>query len=181
MKNFGKAFESDFKNACIEQGIDYTRLKDAGWQGESTVRRFTPRNICDCILFHHSIIVFAELKHRNNSLPFKDITQIEDLRKKWNPESGVFSGVVCCLKREVFFISTVNIDVMQSALGKKSFNADDANTYGLRVVPIVPKGKKKVRPHFLPVMHALIESRRNSVNSRNAQRTAANEEIGCAS
>ena len=148
----GKKFEADIKQAAIEQGIDYTRLKDAGWQGEQTQRRFTSKNICDCILFLDGVILFAELKHRNQSLRFDEITQLDELEKKWKPSSGVYSGVMAMLKGKIFYIPTNKIISMRYRIGKKSFNAKDAGEWGEEIEMIKPKGKRKLRPNLRQVM-----------------------------
>jgi len=156
VKSLGKKFEEDIKKACIEQGIDYTRLRDAGWRGEETERRFTIKNICDCILFFGGAILFAEMKHRKQSLRFDEITQLDDLEKKWNPGVGVYSGVFCMLKGGIYFLSYQNIIDMRAELGKKSFNSNDAHHYGSSVEMIVPKGKRAPRPNVLAVMRMLL-------------------------
>jgi len=142
----GKKFESVIKNACIEQGVDYTRLKDAGWQGEETTRRFTSKNICDCILFYSRKLVFAEIKHRKGALRFDEITQLDELKKKWKPENYIYSGVICQLKGEISFVSTPTIELMQKELGKKSFNSTDAASFGMEIAMVKPHGKRNERP-----------------------------------
>ena len=148
----GKKFEAEFKQACIEQNIDYTRLKDSGWQGETTTRRFTVKNICDCILFKNGVILFAELKHRKGALRFDEITQLDDLEKKWKPSEGVFSGVVAKLKGIIYFIPTEQILLMRDHINKKSFNAGDAEEYGYKLIMFKPKGKRKERALFSELM-----------------------------
>ena len=151
----GKKFEAVIKNACIEQGVDYTRLKDAGWQGEQTTRRFTSKNICDCILFFKRTLLFAEIKHRNGALRFDEITQLDELKKKWNPEAYIYSGVICQLKGEISFVPTPAIESMQKELGKKSFNSTDADAFGIEVNMIKPQGKRNLRPVVSDLMAQL--------------------------
>ena len=153
--NTGKKFEADIKQACIEQDVDYTRMKDAGWTGEQTTRRFTSRNICDAILFYEGALLFAEIKHRQKSLTFKSITQYNELIKKWNPEKNIFSGVIAKLDGRVFFVSTPTITLMIEQLGKKSFNATDASEYGMEIAQVVPKGKKNPRPVIWELINRL--------------------------
>ena len=76
----GKKFEALFVKSCAEQGIDTTRLKDAGWQGEKTIRRFTVKNICDFVLFNGQSLYFLELKYRSKSLRFDEMW----CREQWN-------------------------------------------------------------------------------------------------
>ena len=150
----GKKFEAEIKAACIEQGIDFTRLKDAGWQGEKTQRRFTSKNICDCILFKDGVILFCEVKHRKGALRFDEITQLDELEKKWKPSKGVFSGVLAMLKGKIFYINTNNIIAMQNRIGKKSFNSTDAGEFGIELEMITPKGKRKPRPNMDQVIRS---------------------------
>ncbi len=151
-KNSGKKYEDLIKLPCEEQGVDYTRLKDAGWQGEQTQRRFTSRNICDCILFYRGNLFFVEAKKRAGSLRLDEITQKDDLMKKWNPGSGVFSGVICNLKGVDVFVCTPDLDKIKGNTNKKSFNFKDALAYGYEVARVVPAGKRTPRL----VMHELI-------------------------
>jgi len=146
MKNSGKKLEELIKLAAEEQGIDYTRLKDAGWQGEKTERRFTSKNICDCILFRTPFLFFVEAKSRKTSLRFDEITQLDDLIKKHNPKDKVFSGVICQLKGRMFWIVCTTIIQMRKTIGKKSFNLNDAEHFGIELKMVIPKGKRKARP-----------------------------------
>ena len=145
MKNSGKKFEELFKKSCIEQGLDYTRLKDAGWQGEQTQRRFTSRNICDCIVFNGKTLLFAELKSRKSSLRFDELTQLKDLSPKHKPERNQLAGFVCELNGLWFFLSVTDIEYMSDNIGKKSFNSNDANEYGIAIDGVTPKGCRKAR------------------------------------
>jgi len=98
-KKLGQSLEGMIKLSADEQDVDCTRLKDAGYMGDnSNVRRFTPTNICDFILFQSPAILYAEAKRRDRSLAFKEITQFNDLEKKWKPEKNCYSGLICCLK-----------------------------------------------------------------------------------
>ena len=153
--NTGKKFEADIKQACIEQDVDYTRMKDSGWTGEQTAKRFTSRNICDTILFYNRTLLFSEQKCRAKMLAFKEITQYKDLLTKWNPDKFIFSGVIAKLDGRVFFVSTPTITLMIEQLGKKSFNATDASEYGMEIAQVVPKGKKNPRPVIWELINRL--------------------------
>ncbi len=129
----GKKFEALFVKSCAEQGIDTTRLKDAGWQGEKTIRRFTVKNICDFVLFNGQSLYFLELKYRSKSLRFDEITQREALKKKENSFSVDVTpfascGVVVCLSGRVFYIHVHFLDELEFITGKKSFNAKDCES-----------------------------------------------------
>lgn len=156
--NKGKKLEQKIKQACEEQFIDFTRLRDAGYQpqhGKIEKIRFTPKNICDCILFKNGVILFAEIKRREKSIAFKDITQLEDLQKKWKPDEGVYSGVIIELEGILFFLSTDVIDRMIVEIGKKSFNKNDADHYGLFVPQEIPQGKRTSRPNIGRILNYL--------------------------
>lgn len=96
MKNNGKRFEENWKNSISEE-IFYYRLRDSSntWSnGDKT--RFTPSNICDCIIFDGEILFTLELKStKGKSLPFNNIKehQIKDLL--WCSEfANIVSGFV---------------------------------------------------------------------------------------
>ncbi|UKA12948.1 hypothetical protein [Photobacterium damselae] len=152
----GKNFETSIKDSCITQGVDFTRLKDAGWTGENTARRFTSRNICDFILFDGVSLHFIEAKSRKTSLPFKDLTQLSDLERKQH--STLIPNLYCGFMvefsdaAEYFYFDLATIRQMQSELDKKSFNLNDAKLYGKPIYLFTPPGKKKPR---LDVRHMM--------------------------
>ena len=152
-KKPGKEFEKLVKLSCEEQDIDFTRLRDAGWTGEQTQRRFTIKNICDAILFYKGIIVFVEMKTRKKSLRFDDITQLDDLGKKWKPENGVFSGVLCSLGNELSFVTYNNLLALKLNMIKKSLNHSDTDEYGIQIDRYVPPGKRIAR---LDIKHLML-------------------------
>lgn len=134
----GKNFEAKFKQAANEQNILFVRFRDAGYQGETTTeRRFTIKNIADCFLFNDNLLAICELKKRNSSLAFKDITQYKDLKKvqdfiKTNNYKNAISGLVVCLGNNldhVFFLPTNEIENLQNFTGKKSFNIKDCKLF----------------------------------------------------
>ena len=153
--NTGKKLEAKIKQACIEQDVDYTRMKDAGWNGEQTARRFTSRNICDCILFYNRTLLFAEIKRRAKSLTFASVTQYDDLCDKWLPDKFIYSGVICELDERVFFVSVPAMKSMMDKLGKKSFNATDASEYGMEIAMVVPHKKRTARPVIWELINRL--------------------------
>ena len=136
--NNGKKFEALVRKSAEQQGIDYTRLKDSGWTGEKTTRRFTSKNICDCILFINGYLHFVEIKHRVSSLRFDEITQYDELKKKWKPDIGVYSGVICKLKDRFFYIDFESLEKMKERIPKLSFNADDAEFFGYELTTYKP-------------------------------------------
>ena len=143
--NTGKKLEALIKQSAEELGWDCTRLRDAGWQGEKTQRRFTVKNICDFILFKTPDLFFIEAKSGKTSITFDRLTQQEDLLKKNNPEKRIYAGYICEIKGKWFFLAATAIHFMEINLGKKSFNADDADAYGYELVGYIPNGKRKAR------------------------------------
>lgn len=153
MNTTGKKLEALIKLAAEEQGVDYTRLNDAGHNlsthGGADHQRFTPKNICDCIMFYDGAILFAEVKHRHGALRFDEIKQMDRLGKKWKPEIGVYSGVICQLKGDIYFVSYEELEKMEMQLDKKSFNASDAGNYGIELEMISVPRKRNKRPDIL--------------------------------
>lgn len=156
----GKQFEQEFQLACREQAVLAIRLRDAGYQGiNATERRFTIKNICDFIVFDDSTLFAMELKHRKQSLAFKDITQRKDLIKvndfiEDNSMQNATSGLLVCFGSldKVWWIHISAIDEMISMTGKKSFNHKDcerlSEEHPLLVVAVdtvIPPRKKKPR------------------------------------
>ena len=62
-KNEGKKFEEDFEKSC-PGGWQIIRLKDssASWSHDKSVSRFTPKNMCDFIMFTGRTLYAFELK-----------------------------------------------------------------------------------------------------------------------
>jgi hypothetical protein len=147
----GKEFESLVKLAAEEQGIDYTRLVDAGYNlatEKSKTKRFTPKNICDCILFKQPFMFFVEVKHRKSSIRFDELKQLERLRSKHKPESNIYAGFIVMVGNRCFWLSVPTIDKIQQNTPKKSFNSGDASCYGYEIGMVTPKGKRKPRPEL---------------------------------
>jgi len=120
----GKSFEKLLQESCEIQFVDCTRLRDAGWQGEQTQRRFTIKNICDFILFSDGCIVYTECKHAKDRLELSRLTQQADLMKKLAQSTpNLFAGYLLHIAGETYFISAAAIDKYSY---KKSLNKTDA-------------------------------------------------------
>lgn len=156
----GKKFEKLIKQSCEEQGVDVTRLHDAGSYvgGKQTGegRRFTTKNLCDFIIFNHGVIAYIEAKRRDSSLTFKDITQRSALMKKHDSNkqgdmlrAGLF--VYFAKPGECWWVPAASIDDLEKDTGKKSFNAKDcvANPSCVKVEMFVPRGKRASRLDML--------------------------------
>lgn len=153
----GKKFEALIKESCEIQGLSYTRLKDAGWQGEDTVRRFTSKNLCDCIIFDGKTLLFAEAKHRKKSVEFKGLTQLESLLKERHKTliDNISYGFIFCIDGKFFYAHANKIKHMQETLGKKSFNASDAEKELLNVETFLPKRARVERLDIRSLMEMI--------------------------
>lgn len=141
----GKDLEKLLQESCKLQNVDCTRLRDAGWQGETTQRRFTIKNICDFILFDQDAIVYLECKHSKDRLALSRLTQQDDLVAKLvQCKPNLFAGYLCHIDGENFYISAEAVAIF-SAAGKKSINKTDAARIGERIAPFTPKGARKPR------------------------------------
>jgi len=151
----GKKFEKLIKDSCDACGFDHTRFRDAGWQGETGTRRFTVRNICDCIIFTGEQLHYIEAKSRIQSLRFDDITQTADLQKKRNQldelaVNNVGVGLLVEFQKAgmIFWISVNALPLLRD-FGKASFNAVDClalsnsmSDYCTPITKFVPAGKR---------------------------------------
>lgn len=141
----GKGLEKLLQESCKLQNVDCTRLRDAGWQGETTQRRFTIKNICDFILFDQDAIVYLECKHSKDRLALSRLTQQDDLVAKLaQGKQNLFAGYLCHIDGENFYISAAAVGIFKIA-GKKSINKTDAARIGHRIAPFTPKGARKPR------------------------------------
>ena len=161
MKNTGKKFEDLFKMSAIEQGFDYTRLKDAGYVGDkSESRRFTSKNICDCVLFGWGSLYYLELKSRASSLRFDEVTQYKALMKKEEALQGsdktkqADAGVLVHFQKSdrVFYYNIMFTEQLMQDTGKKSFNvidienlADEHPAFCFELEMFIPDGKRSKR------------------------------------
>lgn len=144
----GKQFEELIKDSCEKQGLSYTRLKDAGWMGEDTQRRFTPTNVCDCIIFDGSTLLFAEAKHRRDRVEFAGLKQLGDLLKKKDKEKqtpNISYGFLFCIKGQFFYGSAEKLSGMAFVLAKKSFNLQDAEDHLIKIGTYLPARARKER------------------------------------
>lgn len=154
----GKKFEALIKDSCELQGIDVTRLRDAGFTGVKESKRFTIRNICDFILFDGANMVFIEAKVRKQSLRFDELKQREMMEKKLKTAGPVGAKVgflVLFPPDSLFWVPVQNIDSIERAVQKKSFNAKDCESlYALiKKIPMYkPERKRNKRIDMTEVM-----------------------------
>lgn len=129
----GKGFEKLIQDSCHINGIDCVRLRDAGYRGEQTERRFTIKNICDFIIFNGEKVFKVEVKKRKSSCRFDELTQLSSLIKEFERvcdyEISEKVAEVFIVYFEslgsAFVIYATMIDELKSMCGKKSFNTKD--------------------------------------------------------
>lgn len=156
----GKEFEALIKDSCEKQGLSYTRLKDAGWMGEATERRFTPTNVCDCIIFDGSTLLFAEAKHRRDRVEFAGLKQLKDLIDKQGKCSApnVKYGFLFCIKGNFYYCDALTLSAKRETMGKKSFNEDDAKEFCTPITMFLPDRARKERLDIANLMRILKHS-----------------------
>lgn len=132
--NYGKAFESKFKNDWI---VSYPlsfiyRLNDqlSGYKAVS-------KNICDFICFNDGILYLIECKsHNGNTFPLANLTQFDKLKEKVGIP-GVRAGVILWMidHKKVLYIPVSTFKKLKED-GKKSFNikmVGDAEYFSLEI------------------------------------------------
>lgn len=142
----GKDLEALIKESCELQDIDCTRLKDAGWQGEDTKRRFTSKNLCDFIIFDGIRLVYAEVKSSKDRLDLKRLTQHADLIKKQSQwRKNVHCGYIVQIKDVYAWIPVFDVEEFIKRGEKKSINCDDALRIGYEIMTFTPNRARKPR------------------------------------
>jgi len=136
----GKQFERDFKQSVLEHQL-YLRLNDAGGWNKSDELRFTPSNICDCILFSPRTLYLIELKsHTGKSIPATALKQCEALSKV--QIEGVLPAFVCNFRDycETWLVEAYI--VKQELSERKSLSLDTCRKFGMRLK------QKRLRVHW---------------------------------
>lgn len=143
----GKIFENLITESCDILGLDCTRLRDAGYRGEETERRFTVKNICDFLIFNGSCLLYLEAKVRKFSIKFDDLTQLESLLKKQGKERAtgvnVQTGFLFNFSGRKFFMRAIDVQSLSESIGKKSMNVHDVEKHGVEILGFFPTPKSK--------------------------------------
>lgn len=113
--NSGKEFEGQWrKNAKKVDGLFFMRIKDSAtsYGRNNAAVRFTPDNICDCLMFKSGALFLLELKNtRQPSLSFDRIrgNQMYGLLEAVQINPDIIAGIVCNFEKsqETWFL---NID-----------------------------------------------------------------------
>ena len=131
IQNYGKIFESDFKNSVSDDCWIYRLRDNASSFANGNNTRFTSSNICDFILFddHTKMLFLLECKStKSTSVPLKMIreTQIKGLLEAG--KHNLTAGFIINFRNknnDTFFISISQFKEMLDTLNKKSFNIED--------------------------------------------------------
>lgn len=134
-KNYGKAFEEQFKKDFgLLEGSSVDRLYDT-MNGYKSIKQ-----ISDFIGYVYPNIFYLECKsHKGASLPLANITQYENLKKKVGIP-GVRSGVILWLydKDKVFYIPTATVTKLKED-GEKSVGLRHIGKYRIIEIPSLKK------------------------------------------
>jgi len=138
--NAGKQFEKDFKASILDDQF-FLRLHDAGGWSKSTDLRFTPSQLCDCLLFTHGILYLLELKsHTGKSIPASCLKQTDNLAKI--DTVGTLPAFVCNFRdySETYLIGAYY--VQQELTVRKSLSLETCRELGI----LIPQ--RKLRVHW---------------------------------
>ena len=136
--NAGKQFEKDFKASVLESQF-FLRLPDGGGWSDGTNTRFTPSNLCDCILYTSGRLYLLELKsHAGKSIPAYCLSQAEKLSSI--DKTGVFPSFVVNFRdlTETYVISAEIVMVELSS--RKSLGIETCRRFGKKI----PQALKRV-------------------------------------
>lgn len=136
--NAGKQFEKDFKASVLNDQF-FLRLNDAGGWSKSADLRFTPSQLCDCLLFTHGILYLLELKsHTGKSIPASCLKQTDSLAKI--DTVGILHAFVCNFRdySETYLIGAYY--VQQELTVRKSLSLETCRELGI----LIPQMKLRV-------------------------------------
>lgn len=140
-KNEGKRFEEDWENSTPDDWF-CLRLKDssASWSN-SGVSRFTPKNMCDFILFASDYSYAIECKScKGKSFPYKNLNDKKDekLNKMVEFEDKPIIGTAFYIinfrdVNETYKIKPSVLKYYKETSGRKSLSLDQARDIGYRI------------------------------------------------
>lgn len=134
-KNYGKAFEEQFKKDFLRMpGSSIDRLYDV-MSGYKAIKQ-----VSDYIGYVKPNIFYLECKsHKGASIPMSNITQYDNLCKKVGIP-GVRSGVVIWFyeKDKVFYVPTKTLMTLKSE-GEKSVGLRHVDKYRMIEIPSIKK------------------------------------------
>ncbi len=139
--NAGKQFEKDFKASVLDDQF-FLRLNDAGGWSKSSDLRFTPSQLCDCLLFtRRGMLYLLELKsHTGKSIPESCLKQRDALARV--DYADTFPAFVCNFRdySETYIIYAYF--VQQELTVRKSLSLETCRELGT----LIPQ--KKLRVHW---------------------------------
>ena len=138
--NAGKQFEKDFRASVLDDQF-YLRLKDAGGWSKSSDLRFTPSQLCDCLLFTRGTLYLLELKsHTGKSIPASCLKQTDSLAQIDNVDA--YPAFVCNFRdySETYLIGAYY--VQQELTVRKSLSLETCRELGT----LIPQ--RKLRVHW---------------------------------
>jgi recombination protein U len=138
--NAGKQFEKDFKASVLDDQF-FLRLNDAGGWSKSSDLRFTPSQLCDCLLFTRGMLYLLELKsHTGKSIPESCLKQTDALATV--DYADTFPAFVCNFRdySETYIIYAYF--VQQELTVRKSLSLETCRELGT----LIPQ--KKLRVHW---------------------------------
>ena len=137
-RSVGKEFEKKFKDDWIRTVDSFIyRLND-----QLSGYKFNSKNICDFICYDYPNLFLIECKtHKGASLPFRNITQYDDLIK-FVGIKGIRVGIICWLyeKDIVLYIPISTVSKMKKDNKKSVGIKSIEDGYNIKVIP----SKKKV-------------------------------------
>lgn len=135
--NTGKRFENNFKSS-IPKDVFYYRLKDSSniWGSNDRIR-YTPSNICDCIVFNGDYLFLFELKStKGKNLPFTNIRkhQIDELLEGTN-YSNIIAGFIIFFSDldKCYFIEISEFEDFYSKTNRKSLPINYFDNHGIEI------------------------------------------------
>ena len=161
--NYGKRFESNFRDSCIQQGYLVERFQDSNKFGTGQGTRFTMTSPCDFLIFDGNYLFYIELKSSlTGSISFNNppdaktekTVSIKPHQIKALLQRNKYANVVCGLVLDFadrklkhgtveggcYFIEIDTFYDWVISCEKNSINKEDAERIGIEV----PREKKKV-------------------------------------
>lgn len=152
-KNEGKKFEEDFEKSC-PGGWQIIRLKDSSASWSNTgVSRFTPKNMCDFILFTGRTLYVLELKSfLGKSMNYK---LLNDDREQKLGKMVLFHQNVPANSEAYYILNFREINEtyaikapvvmrLKHAMERKSISLDQAKVHGI----LIKQELKRVRYRY---------------------------------
>ena len=153
-KNEGKKFEEDFEKSC-PGGWQIIRLKDssASWSHQDGVSRFTPKNMCDFIMFTGRTLYAFELKSfLGKSMGYKLLNDEKEQKlgkmvmfhQNLPANSEAYYVLNFREINETYAIKAPVVMRLKHTMERKSISLDQAREYGI----LIKQELKRVRYRY---------------------------------